>query len=94
LLVNKNQKLMALKFALFGNHLTSDPNDYMAVVQDLKNKTQEDVFNLMISRGSTVTRAEALSVFEEYGNAIGQLVKDGCSVNTRYLTCQVGCRKL
>lgn len=73
---------MALKFALFENHLTSDPNDYMAVVQDVPAKTQEDVINLMIGRGSTVTKAEALSVFEEYGNAIEQLIKEGCSINT------------
>lgn len=73
---------MALKFALFENHLTSDPNDYTAVVQDAPAKTQDDVINLMIGRGSTVTKAEALSVFEEYGNAIEQLIKDGCSINT------------
>lgn len=73
---------MALKFALFENHLTSDPNDYMAVVQNLQSKTQDDVIDLMISRGSTVTTAEALSVLEEYAVAIIQLLKDGCSVNT------------
>lgn len=61
---------MSLKFALFENHLTSDPSDYMAVVQYLQSKEQEDVFDLMINRGSTVTKAEALSVFEEYFLAI------------------------
>lgn len=73
---------MALKFALFENHLTSDPNDFMAVVQDLQSKTQEDVIELMIGRGSTVTRAEALSVLEEYTGAIFQLLKAGYSINT------------
>jgi len=73
---------MALKFALFENHLTSDPNDYMAVVQDVPSKTQEDVIDLMIGRGSTVTKAEALSVTEEYTVALLQLLKDGCSINT------------
>jgi len=73
---------MALKFALFENHLTSDPNDYMAVVQDLQSKTQEDVINLMIGRGSTVTKAETLSVLEEYRLAIEQLLKDGYAINT------------
>lgn len=52
---------MTLKFALFENNLTSDPNDYMAVVQGLQSKTQEDVIDYMVSRGSTVTKAEALS---------------------------------
>lgn len=73
---------MALKFALFENHLTSDPDDYMAVVQNLQSKTQEDVINLMISRGSTVTKAETLSVLEEYRVAIEQLLKDGYAINT------------
>lgn len=73
---------MALKFALFENHLTSDPGDYMAVVQNLQSKTQEDVINLMISRGSTVTKAEALSVLEEYTIALLQLLKDGYAINT------------
>lgn len=73
---------MPLMYALFENHLTADPSDYMAVVQDLQSKTQEDVINLMISRGSTVTKAEALSVFEEYALALEQLVTDGYAVNT------------
>jgi hypothetical protein len=36
----------------------------------------------MIGCGSTVTRAEALSVLEEYLNAVEQLLKDGFSINT------------
>lgn len=51
---------MALKYALFENHLTSDPSDYMAVMQNLQSKTQEDVIDLMISRGSTVTLSVAI----------------------------------
>ena len=73
---------MALQFALFENHLTSDPNDRMAVVQNLQSKTQEDVINLMIGRGSTVTKAETLSVLEEYTLALLQLLKDGHAINT------------
>lgn len=73
---------MTLKFALFENNLTSDPTDYMAVVQDQPSKTLEDVIDLMIGRGSTVTKAEALSVIEEYSTAIEQLLKDGYSINT------------
>jgi len=73
---------MSLKYALFENQLTSDPNDYMAVVQDLQSKTQEEIIDLMISRGSTVTKAEVLSGMEEYANAIEQLLRDGCAINT------------
>lgn len=73
---------MTLKYALFENHLTSDPDDYMAVVQNLQSKSQDDVIDLMISRGSTATRAEALSVIEEYTLAIVLLLKDGYAINT------------
>jgi hypothetical protein len=40
------------------------------------------VIDLMIGRGSTVTMTEALSVLEEYFNAIEQLLKDGFAINT------------
>ena len=73
---------MPLKYALFENHLTDDPNDYMAKVQDVQPSTFDDVIDLMISRGSTVTRAEAMAVFEEYGLALEQLLREGRSVNT------------
>jgi len=73
---------MALNFALHENHLTADPTDYMAVVQNQESKTVEDVIDMMISRGSTVTKGEALSTIEEYSLAIGQLVKEGFNINT------------
>lgn len=73
---------MPLDYALFENHLTAAPNDYMAVVQNQQSKTQEDVIDLMVSRGSTVTKAEALAVFEEYALAVEQLAKNGNAVNT------------
>ncbi|MTI33258.1 DNA-binding domain-containing protein [Xanthovirga aplysinae] len=73
---------MALKFALVDNHLTPDPDDYMAQVQGMESKTQEDIINLMISRGSTVTKAEAMSVLEEYALAVEQILKAGEGVNT------------
>ena len=73
---------MSLEYALFENHLTSNPDDYMAVVQNLKSKTQEDVIDLMIGRGSTVTKAEAFSVLEEYTAAFEQLVQNGYAINT------------
>lgn len=73
---------MSLKYALFENNLTPDPNDYMAVVQPESSKTQEQVIDLMVSRGSTVTKAEALSVMEEYALAVEQILRDGGSLTT------------
>jgi hypothetical protein len=73
---------MALKYALVSNPMTPDPNNWMAISSANQGLTLEDVIDKMISRGSTVTRAEALSVFEELSLAIELLVKDGNSINT------------
>ena len=73
---------MPLKYALLENRLTEDPNDYLAKVQDLQSKSIDDIIDVMIGRGSTVTRAEALSVLEEYSAALEQLLRDGHSIHT------------
>ncbi len=73
---------MPLKYALLENRLTEDPDDYLAKVQDLQSKSIDDIIDVMIGRGSTVTRAEALSVLEEYSAALEQLLRDGHSINT------------
>jgi hypothetical protein len=73
---------MSLKYSLIPNHLTDDPDDYMGIVQDQQSYTIEDIIDIMIGRGSTVTKAEALSVIEEYEAAIEQILARGGSVNT------------
>jgi hypothetical protein len=73
---------MALKYFLLENPMTSGPDDYMAVSVVPRTYGIEDVIERMISRGSTVTKAEALSVFEEFSLAVQQLVKEGNSLNT------------
>ena len=71
-----------IKYSLFENRLTPDPDDQMAVVQPISTKSMEEVVDLMISRGSTVTKAEALSVMEELSVAMAQLLKDGHNIVT------------
>lgn len=71
-----------LRYALFENKLTSDPDDHKAVVQPISTKTMEDVADLMVSRGSTVTRAEVLSVMEEFTLATMQFLRDGHNIIT------------
>lgn len=68
---------MSLRYVLYDNQMTADPNDKMAVTVTSRQFTIEDVIAKMISRGSTVTKAEALSVFEEQNLAIEDLLKDG-----------------
>lgn len=69
-------------YIVLENHLTTDPDDYMAVVQPSGTATQEDVIEHIIQRGSTVTRADIVSVIEDYSASIIYMVLDGKNVNT------------
>ncbi|WP_321308862.1 DNA-binding domain-containing protein [Marinifilum fragile] len=73
---------MTLRYGLIPNHLTDDPNDYMGVVTNNETVTVESIVEQMIGKGSTVTKAEALSVIEEFEYAVVEAVKNGNSVNT------------
>ena len=73
---------MPLRYGLVENQMTSDPDDYMAVTLDNPTKGVEEIVERMISRGSTVTRAEALGTLEEFKQAVCDIVKDGFNVNT------------
>lgn len=73
---------MPLRYGLIENKLTADPDDYMAVAQDNETYGTEQIVDRMISRGSTVTKAEALGVFEELGLAVEDILKGGNNINT------------
>ena len=73
---------MSLRFHLIENQLTADPNDYMAVTTDAQVVGEEQIIENMISRGSTVTKAEAYSVIEEYSQALFDLLKNGHAIRT------------
>jgi hypothetical protein len=73
---------MPLKYSLTENPLTPDPNDRSAVTYVNQVHTLDDLIDQIVSRGSTVTRAEVLSVFEKLCLAVEQSVKEGNAVNT------------
>ncbi|AYB34068.1 DNA-binding domain-containing protein [Chryseolinea soli] len=78
-----------IRYSLVENNLTPDPDDHVAGVQPIGTKTMEQVVDMMISRGSTVTKAEALSVFEELTLAMVQVVRDGYNVVTPLFNASV-----
>jgi hypothetical protein len=80
---------MPIKYALYENQLTSDPDDCMAVTQPDRTYTVEEVIDFMRSRGSTVTKAEALSVLEEYAVAIEQILGLGGTITTELFNLSV-----
>ncbi|MBK3517135.1 DNA-binding domain-containing protein [Carboxylicivirga marina] len=77
-----NLFIMALRYGLVPNHLTDDPNDCMAVTTDNDTINVEQIVESMVGKGSTVTRAEALSVIEEYEYAIADAIQKGNNLNT------------
>ena len=73
---------MALRYGLVPNHLTDDPNDCMAVTTDNDTINIEQIVERAIGKGSTVTKAEALSVIEEFEYSVVAAIKEGNNVIT------------
>jgi len=73
---------MPINYVLFENNLTSDPTDYMAMVQPTGTAELEDVIERIIQQGSTVTRPDIVSVMEDFFTAIENMVLEGMNVNT------------
>lgn len=73
---------MSLEYYLVPNHMTADPDDYMAVSSNSNSYSIEDIYKQMTRQGSTVTQAEALAVFEEITRAIVGIIEEGHSVVT------------
>lgn len=73
---------MAVRYGLMENLLTDDPNDYRAVTTDNETDTEEDIVDDMVERGSTVTRADIVSVLEEYRASIRRRVAMGRNIST------------
>jgi hypothetical protein len=71
----KNLKNM-LKYALYKSNLPNAQGKYIAYSQVEKVATLEDLINDMTSRGSTVTRAEVYSIWEELSLAIVNRIKN------------------
>lgn len=73
---------MSLQYYLVPNHITPDPDDYMAVSISPQTYTIEDVVDRMTREGLTITTAEALANFEQITRTIQELVYEGNTVNT------------
>lgn len=71
-----------LKYSLRENHLTPEPDDCMAQVQDVRSYSLDEVIDLMARRGTTLTRADVSAVLQVYAEVVSELVSDGCAVNT------------
>ncbi|MDE5797928.1 MAG: DUF4469 domain-containing protein [Treponemataceae bacterium] len=71
-----------LKYSLRENLLTADPDDCMAQVQDVRSYSQDEIIDLIMRRGTTLTRADVAAVLQVYAEVVGEITADGCAVNT------------
>ena len=71
-----------LKYSLRENLLTPAPDDYMAQVQDVRSYTLDEIIDLMMDKGTTLTRADVAATLQVYGEVCSSLIKDGAALNT------------
>lgn len=71
-----------LKYCLRENLLTPAPDDYMAQAADVRSYTLDEIIDLMMEKGSTLTRADVAATLQVYGEVCSLLIKDGSAVNT------------
>ena len=62
--------------------MTAALNDAIAQVTGVRSYSQDEVAELMLRRGSLLTKADILAVLEVYGEVILDLVSDGSAVHT------------
>lgn len=73
---------MALEYHLIPNHIKPESDHYLAISKHSKSATLDDLFDGITREGSTITKAEALAVFEEITQRITEFVQEGYSVKT------------
>jgi hypothetical protein len=73
---------MTLKYRIIQNPLKPDTGHYIALPTDNKTMNAEDIIEHMISRGSTITKAEALATIEEFNRSLCEIIKNGNNVST------------
>ena len=70
-----------LKYCLRENLLTPAPDDYMAQAQDVRSYTLDEIIDLMMDKGTTLTRADVAATLQVYGEVCSSLIKDGAALN-------------
>ena len=54
----------------------------MAQTQDVRSYTLDEIIDLMMQKGSTLTRADVKAVLQIYGEVCAAVIADGCALNT------------
>lgn len=72
---------MSIKYYLQPNPITPDPNDQSARVSSNKVHDLNSITDMMLKRGSTVTKADVLAVLDIFIDVVTDEIADGNSVN-------------
>ena len=54
----------------------------MAQVADVRSYTLDEIIDLMMDKGTTLTRADVAATLQVYGEVCSSLIKDGAALNT------------
>ena len=73
-----------MKYFLYSNHLTQDPNDCVARVTQLDNVSYDDVIKLTTRRGLSLTDTELISAVNEIDYTIMDVLSSGRGVDTPF----------
>lgn len=79
------------EYGLYENHLTPDPDDHRAHVQNLKVADQNDVLNEMVVPGG-VTKTQAAAVLTAEQTAVRKILLSGRGVITSFCEIKPGIR--
>jgi hypothetical protein len=72
---------MPIEYTLRENRLTAEPGDYMAMVTSTRTADYEEVIDRVVRQGTTVGKADAISVIESTLVAVKDLLIEGANVN-------------
>ncbi len=83
---------MALQYNLIKNHLGDNPSGYHAIVCNQKVHSKEELIELMLNRGSSITKSDIEAVLTCLDEVLKQMVRNGQGVNTGTLTLHIDIR--
>lgn len=70
-----------IKYVLSENLLTARPDDFMATPVDVKSFDRDTIVEMMLKRGTLLTKTDILAVLNSLEEVVADIVKDGGAVN-------------
>ena len=65
-----------LKYCLRENLLTPAPDDYMAQAADVRSYTLDEIIDLMMDKGTTLTRVDVAATLQVYSEVVSTIIKN------------------